>query len=114
MIDGEEGGNMLKIGVIVGREWSWPPAFIEEVNKRDQDIVAEYPELGGTQMDEPCPYAVLVDRISHEVPYYRSYLKNAMLQGTYVINNPFMRSEEHTSELQSESNLVCRLLLEKK
>src|SRR2546430_10873283 len=29
--------------------------------------------------------------------------------------NPFQgRSEEHTSELQSQSNLVCRLLLEKK
>src|SRR2546430_9142907 len=27
---------------------------------------------------------------------------------------PYMRSEEHTSELQSQSNLVCRLLLEKK
>src|SRR2546430_5362789 len=27
---------------------------------------------------------------------------------------PFVRSEEHTSELQSQSNLVCRLLLEKK
>src|SRR2546430_3556517 len=27
---------------------------------------------------------------------------------------PFQRSEEHTSELQSQSNLVCRLLLEKK
>src|SRR2546430_9398113 len=27
---------------------------------------------------------------------------------------PWMRSEEHTSELQSQSNLVCRLLLEKK
>src|SRR5688572_32628665 len=27
---------------------------------------------------------------------------------------PRMRSEEHTSELQSQSNLVCRLLLEKK
>src|SRR5256886_8180035 len=27
---------------------------------------------------------------------------------------PGMRSEEHTSELQSQSNLVCRLLLEKK
>src|SRR2546427_12438622 len=26
----------------------------------------------------------------------------------------FLRSEEHTSELQSQSNLVCRLLLEKK
>jgi hypothetical protein len=29
-IDNEAGGiTMLKIGVIVGREWSWPPAFIE-------------------------------------------------------------------------------------
>src|SRR6266478_1397017 len=27
---------------------------------------------------------------------------------------PIARSEEHTSELQSQSNLVCRLLLEKK
>src|SRR2546430_8530420 len=29
-------------------------------------------------------------------------------------NRNQMRSEEHTSELQSQSNLVCRLLLEKK
>src|SRR2546430_13351451 len=28
--------------------------------------------------------------------------------------SPITRSEEHTSELQSQSNLVCRLLLEKK
>jgi len=81
---------MLKIGVIVGREWSWPPAFIEEVNKRDAGVLAEFAILGGTKMNEPCKYAVLIDRISHEVPYYRSYLKNAMLQGARVINNPFM------------------------
>src|SRR2546430_12491600 len=31
-----------------------------------------------------------------------------------VKGNPDPRSEEHTSELQSQSNLVCRLLLEKK
>src|SRR2546430_4803617 len=31
-----------------------------------------------------------------------------------VLERRFMRSEEHTSELQSQSNLVCRLLLEKK
>src|SRR5690606_40464952 len=30
------------------------------------------------------------------------------------INNYKLRSEEHTSELQSRENLVCRLLLEKK
>jgi hypothetical protein len=45
-------------------------------------------------MNEPCEFAVLVDRISHEVPYYRTYLKNAMLQGAYCINNPFWWSAD--------------------
>jgi hypothetical protein len=81
---------MLKVGLLVGREWSWPPAFIEEVNNRNEGVVAEFVKIGGTMMDEPCPYAVIIDRISHEVPYYRSYLKNAIIQGTHVVNNPFM------------------------
>lgn len=85
---------MKKIGVIVGREWSFPPAFIDEVNRRDADVVAEYVQLGGTRMNEPCEYAVLIDRISHEIPYYRTHLKNAMLQGTYCINNPFWWSAD--------------------
>ncbi len=80
----------LKVGLLVGREWSFPPAFIEEVNRRREGVVAEFVKLGGTKMNEPNEYAVIVDRISHEVPYYRSYLKNAVLQGTTVINNPFM------------------------
>jgi hypothetical protein len=85
---------MLKVGVIVGREWSWPPAFIEEVNRRDEGVVAEYVKLGGTRMNEPCDYRVIIDRISHEVKYYRAYLKNAVLQGTIVVNNPFMWSAD--------------------
>jgi hypothetical protein len=97
---------MLKIGVIVGREWSWPPAFIEEVNRREEGVIAEYPKLGGTRMDEPCPYAVLVDRISHEVPYYRLYLKNAVLQGAYVVNNPFMWTAD---DKFFEASLATRL-----
>ncbi len=80
----------LRIGLFVGREWSWPPAFIEEVSQRDEGVIAEYVKAGGTRMNEPVPYRVIVDRISHEVPYYRSYLKNAVLQGTKVINDPFM------------------------
>ena len=79
-----------KIGLIVGREWSFPPAFIEEVNKRDEGVVAEFVQLGGTRMDEPVEYDVIVDRISHEVPYYRTYLKYAASMGTKVVNNPFM------------------------
>ena len=86
--------SVKKIGVIVGREWSFPPAFIEEVNSRDAGVIAEYVKLGGTPMNEACEYAVLVDRISHEIPYYRTYLKNAMLQGAYCINNPFWWSAD--------------------
>ena len=79
-----------KVGLIVGREWSFPPAFIEEVNRRKEGVTAEFVKLGGTKMNDPSEYAVIVDRISHEVPYYRSHLKNAVLQGTTVVNNPFM------------------------
>ena len=81
---------MQKVGVIVGREWSFPPKFIDEVNGRNAGVVAEFAQLGGTRMDEKLPYTVLVDRISHEVPYYRSYLKHCVLEGATVINNPFM------------------------
>ena len=79
-----------RVGLMVGREWSFPPAFIEAVNRRQAGVVAEYVSLGAVRMDEACPYDVIVDRISHEVPFYRSYLKHAVLQGTYVVNNPFM------------------------
>src|SRR5687767_2883450 len=81
---------MKKVGLLVGREWSWPPKFIEEVNGRNTGVIAEFVKLGGTEMDEPAEYAVIVDRISHEVPYYRSYLKKAVLDGVSVVNNPFM------------------------
>lgn len=96
----------LKVGLLVGREWSFPPAFIDEVNGRSAGVVAEYVKLGGTRMDDPGEYAVIVDRISHEVPYYRSYLKNAVLQGTTVINNPFMWTAD---DKFFEASLATRL-----
>src|SRR3989475_5101752 len=40
--------------------------------------------------------------------------EQAMLDSTLNLSTARERSEEHTSELQSQSNLVCRLLLEKK
>jgi len=84
-----------KIGLLVGREESFPAAFIEEVNRRAlEGITAELCSLGGTRLDDPRQYAVLIDRISHEVPYYRGYLKYAALVGTAVINNPFWWSAD--------------------
>jgi hypothetical protein len=85
---------MLKIGLLVGREWSFPPAFIEEVARRDEGVIAEYVTLGGTSMDAPVDYAVIVDRISHEVGYYRTWLKHAALAGATIVNNPFMWSAD--------------------
>ena len=81
----------MKIGLLCGREYSFPPAFVERVNHagRAHGISAELVRFGGTRMDEPAAYRVIVDRISHEVEYYRGALKQAVLAGTYVINNPF-------------------------
>lgn len=79
-----------RVGLLVGREWSFPPAFIDEVNGRDQGVIAEPVAIGAVAMDQPCPYDVIVDRISHEVPFYRTYLKQCVLQGVAVVNNPFM------------------------
>jgi hypothetical protein len=82
---------MKKVGLLCGREYSFPPAFIARVNQMGakDGVAAEFVKLGGTRMGEPSRYSVIVDRISHEVEYYRGYLKHAVLQGAYVINNPF-------------------------
>ena len=80
-----------RIGLLCGREYAFPPAFLDRVNTlgAKDGITAEFLKLTGTKMGEASGYAVIVDRISHEVEYFRAYLKHAVLQGAYVINNPF-------------------------
>ncbi|MBN8724289.1 MAG: hypothetical protein J0M03_15235 [Acidobacteria bacterium] len=82
---------MLKVGLLVGRERSFPNALIEEINKRNQSVTADYIRVGEVASNMACPYQVIIDRISHEVPFYQTYLKTATLSGTVVINNPFWR-----------------------
>src|SRR6185436_12632892 len=84
----------MRIGVLRGRENSFPDAFIAKVNAMGKGVTAEYIQLGGTKLNEPVPYRVILDRMSHEVPYYSVYLKMAALQGTYCINNVFWRSAD--------------------
>jgi len=80
-----------KVGLLCGREYAFPPAFLDRVNTlgRRHDIRADMVTLTGTTMGAASGYHVIVDRISHEVEYYRAFLKHAVLEGTYVINNPF-------------------------
>lgn len=83
-----------KIGLIIGQEWEWPEAFMQRVNDSDENITAELVKLGGTFMNNPRKYDVIIDRISHEIPYYLAYLKYAAIQGTYIINNPYTMSAD--------------------
>ncbi len=86
---------MKKIGVLFGQENTFPGAFVEKVNSMEiEGITAEFVQVGGVEMAVPSGYAVIVDRISHDMPFYRAYLKNAILSGTQVINNPFWWSAD--------------------
>jgi len=87
--------NGKRIGLIIGHETDWPEAFMAAINERTDGITAELVKLGGTTMDGICPYDVIIDRMSHEIPYYRAYLQYAVLQGYYVINNPFTWSADN-------------------
>lgn len=87
-------GKKMKIGILVGRENTFPPALIERINSLNRGVTAEYIKIGGVKEKQPCPYRVILDRISHEIPFYRSYLKNAILDGAIVVNNPFWWSAD--------------------
>jgi hypothetical protein len=86
---------MKKIGILHGKERSFPEAFVARVNIKQIDgIVAEPVRIDKVMQGEATDYAVIIDRISQDVPFYRAFLKNAALTGTAVINNPFWWSAD--------------------
>ena len=86
---------MKKIGILFGQERSFPQAFVERVNsKKEKGIVAEPVSIDKVMQGEGADYAVIIDRISQDVPFYRAFLKNTALCGTAVINNPFWWSAD--------------------
>ncbi len=86
---------MKKIGILFGQENTFPWAFVDRVNeKKVKGIQAEAVSIDVVQQADPSEYAVIIDRISQDVPFYRAYLKNAAISGTAVINNPFWWSAD--------------------
>jgi glutathione synthase/RimK-type ligase-like ATP-grasp enzyme len=86
---------MKKIGILHGKESSFPEALVERVNSKNvKGIHAEQALVDELIQGDPTSYAVLFDRISQDVPFYRAYLKNAALNGTAVLNNPFWWSAD--------------------
>lgn len=86
---------MKKIGILFGQERSFPKAFVDRVNAmKVSGVMAEPVNINQVAQGVATDYAVIIDRISQDVPFYRAYLKNAALTGTAVINNPFWWSAD--------------------
>src|SRR2546430_11046558 len=67
----------------------------------------------GERDQVPAPLGLL-GRVGSSGGVEQRELQDALRRLTHHLERDVARSEEHTSELQSQSNLVCRLLLEKK
>ena len=86
---------MKTIGILFGMENSFPGAVVEHINARNLDgIRAEFVQTGAVHLDKRPRYSVIVDRISHDIPFYRAFLKHAALNGTVIVNNPFWWSAD--------------------
>ena len=86
---------MKKIGVLHGKERSFPEAFVARVNSKNiPGILAESVRIDKAMQGVNSGYSVIIDRISQDVPFYRTWLKNEAVTGTAVINNPFWWSAD--------------------
>ena len=88
---------MATVGLLFGMEEAFPPALRERINQLGEKdgVTAEFCSIDLWKMDEPKHYDVVLDRISQDVPFYRAVLKNMMLAGTKVVNNPlWMNADE--------------------
>lgn len=81
---------MKRIAVLFGMEDTFPWAVVEAIrSKADGRVEASPLEVSYLKDTADRVYDVILDRISHEVPFYRTMLKQAVWRGTQVINNPF-------------------------
>ena len=107
---------MKKIGILFGQENTFPQAFIDRVNQKIaaqgiKDMMAEAVLIDTVEQAKSDEYAVIIDRISQDVPFYRAYLKNAAITGTAVINNPFWWSADEkffNNALAEKVEFLCQ------
>jgi glutathione synthase/RimK-type ligase-like ATP-grasp enzyme len=83
------------IGILYGMERNFPPALGAEINRLGEGrVLAEAVRLGVVRQDRITRYDVILDRISHEVPFYRTWIKTGAAEGAQVVNNPFWWSAD--------------------
>jgi len=84
-----------RIGLLFGMEDTFPWALIRAIDAIGGGEVHGAPvEVSYLQDRQAFDYALILDRISHEVPFYRTFLKTAAARGVQVVNNPFWWSAD--------------------
>jgi glutathione synthase/RimK-type ligase-like ATP-grasp enzyme len=86
------------IGVLFGMEDTFPWALMNAINEKakaaGEDMAGVPVKIGALSQEQKFDYAVILDRISHEVPFYRTFLKCAVARGVQVVNNPIWWSAD--------------------
>ena len=86
---------MKKIGILFGRERSFPYALIDRINSSGGNgVTAEPVKVGGVGLESGRLCDLVLDRISQDIPFYRAILKKFVADGTVVVNNPFWWSAD--------------------
>ena len=84
-----------RIGLLFGMEDTFPWALVDAINTSGGERVEAMPvEISWLKDDGAFAYDLILDRISHEIPFYRTYLKCALASGVKVVNNPIWWSAD--------------------
>lgn len=87
-----------RIGILFGMEDTFPWALMNEINtlakKCGEAIECGPVKISHLTQEQSFEDSVILDRISHEVPFYRTFLKCAVARGVDVVNNPIWWSAD--------------------
>lgn len=85
-----------RIGLLFGMEDTFPWALIDRINTLglSKSVQAAPVEISYLKDDGVFQYDLILDRISHEVPFYRTLLKCAAASGVKIVNNPIWWSAD--------------------
>src|SRR5690606_40981697 len=116
-------GVFLMVGMVIGVGIFKAPSIVAGNTDGALEFIGAWLLGGAVSLCGALVYAELASRYPHTGGEY-FFLSRALGRGpaflfawarmTVIQTGAIARSEEHTSELQSRENLVCRLLLEKK
>ena len=97
------------LAVLHGKEETFPPALVAEINSRQQGIRAEVIEVASVEALERSPFRWFVDRISSQVGYFASLLEQQRLLGVGCSPNLELRHLDRVglAQLALQARAAC-------